>query len=223
VKKTILILGLMLFCSSAQAQNVPVFKNYQTRWLFDSELGSERLLGFKEPHVAVGSSFEQPLGKHFEIQGKFSYSPDDKINNGGDSISTDGLAIGWLTNRVGILGKVHHTQLWTPQFNKHATSPAVGAVLRVHEFGLAGRLYLDYVLPTGCTRCRIQGSRLQGIEGYQDLRYFSHFRIGIKISFFTFLEQGNPLSDAPRKRDVALTYALVLRFAPRSEDITRLY
>jgi hypothetical protein len=223
VRKMVLVLGILLFCSAAHAQNVPAFKNYQTRWLFDSEIGSEETLGFKLPHLAFGASFEQPVGKHFELQGGVSYSPDKKVNNGGQSFSTDALVIGWVRNGLGILGKVHSTNLWTPQYDKHAITPSFGSVFRVHEFGFAGRLYLDYVLPTGCTHCQIQGSRLQGVEAFNELKLWPHVRTGIKFGFYTFLEQGNPLSDQPRIRDIGGISTLVIRFVPRSEDVSQRY
>lgn len=202
---------------------MPALRTAGTRWLFDTEVGTDRDLGFRDPHLEFGTAIEQPLGKHFEIQGKISYSPDHKINNGGNSLSIDAVAIGWLCNRAGILGKIHDTRLWTPQFDKQATSPSVGAVFRMREFGLANRLYLSYVLPTGCTHCRIQGSRLQGVDGYWEFRLFSHLRVGTRMGIFTFLEQGNPLSNAPRTRKYAVTDAFVFRFVRHSEDSTEPY
>jgi hypothetical protein len=185
------------------------------RLLLDTEIGSETSLGYKLPSTAFGPSLEIPVAKRIEFQVSSAYSPDRKaITNDGNSLKLSGSAISFTNHLVGLIATIERNWLWTSQFDKSAWLPSAGVVIRDE-----GRLYLTYLLPTGCVwatpsnPCRIQSNRLQGIELKQDVRSASHARWGFKIGFYRFCDQGNP-NDPPagRKCHFAATTLVTLRF-----------
>jgi hypothetical protein len=140
----------LLSAATSYAQTSPAGNKWETRWLLDSETGSDAGLGFKEPHVAVGPSFERPIGLRFEVQGSIHYSPDKKsITNDCNSLPVQGLGIFWINGQFGISGALRHSNLWTSQFNKSAFGPAAGVVIREHFECMAGRLYIRFLMPAG--------------------------------------------------------------------------
>lgn len=188
----------LLFSAAATfAQGVPARRHSPTRWLLDSETGSQAGLGFKDPHFAAGPSFEKALGPRFELQGSVHYSPDRKIiTKDGNSLRVQGQGIFWTTWRLGISGSLRHSNLWTSQFNKSAFGPAAGVVIREQFQGMPGRLYVDFLLPTGCEwgpSCRMQSNRMKGPEVYWEHRVWTGVRLGLHVGIYHFLNQSNNL------------------------------
>jgi hypothetical protein len=189
-------------CSPLWAQAIATGRQSETRWLFESAIGSEAGLGFRLPHVALGIGFERPIRNQFELQGSISYSPDRKyITNDGNSVLARGAAIYWATEKLGLMGSVHCSRLWTSQFTKGGCWPVPGVVVRSDYFG-PSRIYMDYVIPTGCQwgpNCMIQSSRTQGPEFEMEARMWPHFRLGFHIGVYRILEESNPLKpEIPR-------------------------
>jgi hypothetical protein len=187
----------LLTAQPAVAQQVQTSTLSSTRWLFDSEIGTEANLGYKNPSTAYGFSVEQPLGKRFELQTSVYYSPDKKlITNNGNSLLVSGSGIVWATSRVGLFGNYGYTWLWTSQFDKSGSDPSAGAVIRDSLYG-PGRLYVSYLFPTGCVwatprnPCKIQSNRTQGVQLSQEMRISSHIRVGIEGGLYHFCDQSN--------------------------------
>jgi hypothetical protein len=169
----------------------------RARLLLNSEIGTATSLGFKLPAISVGPSVEIPVKSRFEFQSAVLYSPDRKlITDDGNAISLSGSAIGFATSRLGIIGKVERTSLWTSRFDESAWAPSAGVVIRNDYVG-PGRLHVTYVFPTGCVwatsgnPCTIQSKRLQGLEVRQDARLGLHKRWGFDFGVYHFCDQSN--------------------------------
>jgi hypothetical protein len=207
----------LLSAATSYAQTSPAGNKWETRWLLDSETGSDAGLGFKEPHVAVGPSFERPIGLRFEVQGSIHYSPDKKsITNDGNSLLVQGVGIFWINGRFGLSGNTLHSNLWTSQFNKSAFRPAAGVVIREHFEGMPGRLYLNFLIPTGCEwgpNYRIQSNRTKGPEVYWEHRLWPNLRLGLHFGVYHILNQSNNFRpDIPRTGEWTGNTHVVLRF-----------
>ncbi len=207
----------LLSAATSYTQTSPTGNKLGTRWLLDSETGSDAGLGFKEPHVALGISFERPIGLRFELQGNLHYSPDKKsITNDGNSLRVQGVGIIWINGRFGISGDLRHSDLWTSQFNKSAFGPAAGVVFRERFQGMPGRLYVDYVIPTGCEwglDCPMQSSRAKGPEVYWEHRLSPYIRLGLHMGVYHLLNQSNNLRpDIPRTGEWSGNTHVVVRF-----------
>ena len=175
-------------------ENLP---DQRPRLLLDSEIGSAASLGFKFPATSFGPSIELPVENHFEFQSSALYSPDQKlITNDGNALNVSGAAIGFVNSRLGIIGKLEHSSLWTSQFTETNWAPSAGLVLRNNYLG-QGRLYATYVFPTGCVwatttnPCPLQSKRLQGIDLRQDARFGPHQRWGFDFGLYHFCDQSN--------------------------------
>lgn len=170
--------------------------NHSPRLLLDGEIGSEAALGYDPPSTGFGPALEIPLGDSWEVQTRATYSPDRKaITHDGNSLKLEGSAIRFLNRRIGVMGKIDRNWLWTSQFNKRTLAPSPGILLRTESLG---RIYLTYLLPTGCVwatptnPCTIQSNRLQGGEFRQELRVTSHLRWGFRGGIYHFCDQANP-------------------------------
>jgi hypothetical protein len=189
------------------------------RLLLDGEIGSEAQLGYKLPSIGVGPSIEIPLESHFEIQASATYSPDRKaITDNGESLELGGSIIGFASERLGLIATLDHTALWTSEFDKKNWFPSAGLVLRNDYFG-PGRLYVTYLIPTGCVwataanPCPIQSNRLQGIQLHEDVRTWSHGRLGLESGIYHFCDEGNPNEpEAGRKCHVGATMLATFSF-----------
>jgi len=189
---------------SVGAQVLPNGNEPRTRWLLDFETGSNAGLGYKDPHTAIGISFERSMmQQHLEFLSQASYSPDKKaISNDGNTLTLSVTGLVWVSNQFAVTSSLRRATLWTSQFEKRSVAPTVGFAVRENVFGVPGRFYFDYLFPTGCqwgASCPIQSSRIQGPEGYWEHRMWPHFRLGLKFGYYRFLAQGNPLMpDIPR-------------------------
>jgi hypothetical protein len=184
--------------SSFLVRSQEVYPDRRPRLLLDTEVGSLRSLGYKFPSTAFGPAVEIPLAKHFELQASSAYSPDRKvITNDGHSFKVTGSAMRFIHQRFGLVAGIERSWLWTSQFDKSAWHPSAGIVIRNDYWG-PGRLYLNYVLPTGCVwatpsnPCQIQSNRMQGFEVRQDIRSSSYMRWGFKSGIYHFCDQANP-------------------------------
>lgn len=198
----------------------------RTRWLLDSEVGSDEGLGYKLPHTAFGVSLEKPIFRRFELQARISDSPDRKaITNDGNTLSTSVGAIAWLHRNFGLYDAMSYSRLWTSQFNKAGWFPRPGVVFRLRLLGIPTRMYLDYVVPTGTIDKKgIESNRLRGVEYFFDARMASvgplTIRTGLQWNLYHFLDQGDPLCDGtfgkrvtcPRIGHFTATSALTFRF-----------
>jgi hypothetical protein len=199
------------------AQDSQASRDSATRWIVDFESGSDSGFGFKLPHLAIGGTVERPVGKRLEIQAELSYSPDKKyITNDGNSIRMATTLIVWASQKVGISAEVGEDYLWTSQFNENDLAPAFGFVVRDYFEGAPGRLYLSYLVPTGCQwgpTCPIQSKRMQGVQGSWEHRLFPHFRLGFSMGVCRFLNQSNQLEPSvPRTQVWAGDVHLLMRF-----------
>jgi hypothetical protein len=221
-------LWVLAFAGSSVAQTVPTGKLPATRLLLDTETGSDAGLGYKMPHLAFGFSFEKPVGKHIELQGLTSFSPDKKyITNDGLSLVMKSTGLYWITHSFAVTGSIRRSNLWTSQFNKSSWGPAPGIAAREYSFGYPGRLYVDYLLPTGCQwgiNCRIQSNRTQGPEVYWEKRIASHFRLGFAFGFYHILNQSNELlPNIPRTGQWTGDTHVVMRFEFPRGSLDNLY
>jgi hypothetical protein len=220
-----LCLLVLAFAASAAAQALPVAKEPAMRWLVDFELGTKVGLGFKLPHTAFRLSYEQPIGARVELQGSVFLSPDkSNTTNDGESVGADLGVLLWETHRLAITGSVTASYLWTSQVRRGTTSPAFGVVIRDNFGNLPGRLYLTYMVPTGCewgVRCSVQSERLQGPQGYWEHRLYPQIRLGVHFGVYHRLYQSNPLlPNIPRSGQWTGDSYVVIRFEvpPRSLD-----
>lgn len=219
---------ILMFVPACDGQTQPTASRAEIRWLLDFETGSDSGLGYRFPHVAIGLSLERPVGKHFELQSRVSYSPDKKYATGdGNSLVMNWTGLVWATHRLGITGRLDHSNLWTSQFDKKSLAPSMGIVIRDDYYGFPGRLYLDYLFPTGCQwgeNCRIQSNRLLGPEVYWEYRLWSHFRLGAKIGVYRVLEQSNQLRpDIPRTGVWSGDSHLLMRYEIAPGELNQLY
>jgi hypothetical protein len=219
---------VLAFAGSLEAQTFSLDNSRVTRWMLETETGSESSFGFKLPHVGVGFSAERPVAKHFELQALVSYSPDKKyITNDGNSLKFNGTGLYWITRGFALTGGLHHSNLWTSQFNKSSTAPSAGVAFREAIGGLPGRIYLGYLFPTGCqwgSSCPIQSSRTKGVEFYWETRMSSHFRMGVEMGIYHFLSQSNQFRpDIPRIGSFGGITLLTLKYEFHRGDMDKLY
>ena len=146
----IVLAAMALSVASVPMSAQESYADHRPRLLLDTEFGSESYLGYKLPSAGLGLSIEIPVAKRFELQASSTYSPDKKaITNDGQSLKVSGSAVAFTTTRLGFIGTLEYTWLWTSQFNKSGLVPAAGIVLRNDYWG-PGRIYLTYLMPTGC-------------------------------------------------------------------------
>jgi hypothetical protein len=122
-----------------------------------------------------------------------------------------------------------HAWLWTSEFNETSWQPSAGAVART-TYGSAGRLYLNYIFPTGCVwatksnPCMIQSKRLQGPEITQEFQVLPHLRWGIEAGAFHFCDQSNENDRSiPRTCHWAFTEMVDFRFEFRGHSPDEIY
>jgi hypothetical protein len=166
--------------------------------LLDSRLGDDP--GYKFPSVALGVSLELPISNRVELQGGISYTPTKPLDtNSSDSLGLTGGGVFWITRRFGATAFLERGHAWTSQYNLKGWGPLIGIAIREHTHDSPGRLYLSYVIPTGCqwgTTCLIQSSRTTGGRIYWDHRVFMHWRFGFEFGLYRTLNQGDPLNPA---------------------------
>jgi hypothetical protein len=201
----ILLLTTFSLLTAVTARCQSDYLDNRPRLLFDTSIGSETALGYEFPSTSLGPSLELPLGNHFELQGSGIYSPDKKeITNDGDLASVSGSALGFVTQRFGVVGSIERGWLWTSEFDKEALFPSAGIVLRNDYFG-PGRFYVTYTFPTGCVwatptnPCTIQSNRLQGLTIRQETRSPMHTRWGFETGLYHFCNQANPNDPEPSR------------------------
>jgi hypothetical protein len=173
-------------------------------------------------------ALEQPLGKHWEAQGAFFWSPDHKyLTRDGNTVQVPVSGLFWPIPRLALTGGLEYVHLWTSQFNKTTWVPSAGMVLRFHWYEFPSRFYLSYAFPTGCqwgAGCPLQSSRLNGVEGFEESRIFPHWRIGMNGGWWRFAEQSNPLDPAAgRKWHNTGVFSLLVRYEFRAAKTDNLY
>ena len=222
------LLALLICATSIGAQETEKTPDQQQHWgygtssprfFLDADVGIRGELGFLPPSSDFGTSFEYPLLGMFEMQGAASFSPDrKKITHDGHSVSVDGKAIMWPYGRLGVFADVGWNRLWTSQFTEGGTGPSFGSVIRT-SYEYPGRLYISYLLPTGCVwatssnPCKLQSKRLQGFSFTQEFQFRPHIRWGVDAGVYHFCDQSNPDDPAvARKCHWAGTEMLFVRF-----------
>jgi hypothetical protein len=202
------------------------------RLMIETQLGTEKQLGFKPPDLGFGFSVEKPIGPHVELQSSVAYSPDKKyISNDGNGFRWGARVIWFPRRRFGISGEIRRSYLWTSQFEKSGWTTTAGVMIRDNLLGAAGRFSVDYVIPEGCVwavECLlpangIQSNRTQGPEFYQEIRALSlapgyTMRFGGRVSFYHFCDQANPFAPAPRTCHLVDTMALTVRLEFGGKD-----
>lgn len=215
----VVLAGLVFLFYFLPTMGQEVSSDHRPRLLLHGEVGNQASLGYLPPSSAFGLSTEIPMGKSWEFQANALYSPDRKaITNDGQSLKLDSSAIRFFNKRMGFIGGVNRSWLWTSQVNKTSWHPSAGVVIRNSYFGV-GRLYLTYVFPTGCVwttpgnPCSLQSNRLQGFEIRQEARGTPHARWGYRAGFYHFCSQANPNEPQfGRNCHWAVTVLALLRF-----------
>ena len=228
--------------------------NGGTRTMISSEIGTASGLGYKLPHLSVGLATETPLGKpvfsggtninltRWEADSAVFWSPDRKyITGDGESVLASGSVLWWANQTLSLTAGLRYGHLWTSQFQKSDWYPTAGIVLRDRWFGLPGRFYAVYIFPTGCqwnpppyvnssglqvqpSPCTIQSNRLSGIEGYQEIRQYGHWRLGIRAAWLNFANQANPNDRAAgRVWNNTGTVSVVIRYEFRAGSLDVAY
>jgi hypothetical protein len=228
-----LLLILILFASHLFAQALPGNESIPFgRLMVDTQIGSERELGFKPPDLGVGFTIEKPMGPHIELQTFAEYSRDKKyITNDGNNFIWGARGIWFPRWHMGISGEIRQSRLWTSQFYKSGWTPTAGVMIRDSFGSMPGRFWVDYLIPRGCVwaaECKlppdgIQSNRTQGPEFYQEFRALSlgpkyALRLGGKLAFYHFCDQANPLVIVPRACHLADTMALTVRIEFSGKD-----
>jgi hypothetical protein len=174
----------------------------------------------------------QPSGKlsRWEAQGEAKWSPDRKyITNDGNEAVIDATGLFWVIPRLALSGQVRYNWLWTSQFDKQGWAPSAGFVARDRFLGYPGRFYLDYLFATGCqwatasNPCVIQSNRTHGIEFFQEVRQFRHWRVGIRGAWYSFANQGNPQQPMRRVWNNTGTVYAVIRYEFRGGSVDESY
>jgi hypothetical protein len=190
------LLGFM-FVASSYSQTLPGGVP-PTRWLLDSQVGSDP--GYRVPSFAIGVSVERPITNLIEVQGAGSFSPTKTLStNDGHHFDVSGEGLFWITERFAATASLSRGYLWTSQYNLQGWSPSIGIAIREQFLGAPGRLYLSYLIPTGCqwgAGCPIQSSRETGARINWEHRVASHWRFGFEFGIYHVLNQGNPLDPA---------------------------
>ena len=182
--------------------------------------GVDTQLGYKFPTVNFTAGIEVPFAHRFEAQASGEYSIARKFITGdGHSSKVNGSLIVWAKRRIGLIATAEHSWLSTSQFKKDNFFPSAGIVLRGQSLG-PGRIYLTYLIPTGCVwatstnPCAIQSNRLQGLSYREEDRVWSRIRLGFGFSIFHFCDQGNPYArQVGRSCHMAMTMSGDFRFA----------
>jgi len=228
----LIILIILLFVPACHAQSVPAGRvEGGSRLLIDAQAGSASGLGYRLPDLVFGVTAEIPIKTRWEVQGAAKWSPDRKyITGDGNEAVIGARGVLWVNSWLAASGQVRYSRLWTSQFDKAAWVPSAGVVLRDRWYGLPGRAYFDYVFPTGCqwatvaNPCTIQSNRESGIEGFQEFRIYSHWRMGIRAAWVRFAEQSNQNDRAAGRiwRNTG-TVDVVLRYEFRAASLEAAY
>jgi hypothetical protein len=191
----ICLLALGIFCPGSMGQDK--FNDSPAQFLVNGQLGSQVMLGYDFPASAFGPSVEVPIESRFEVDAAGMYSPDHKPGTDDDkSLVLSGSVLGYATERLGFTASLERSWLWTTQFNESAWGPSAGVVIKNDIFG-PGRLFLTYLIPTGCVwatptnPCTLQSKRLQGGQFRQEIRAGRHARAGIEGGLYHFCDQAN--------------------------------
>jgi hypothetical protein len=219
---------VLFFVVCARSQALPPGKHNSTEWLLDTEFGSESGMGFKLPHTAFGVGFERSAGKSFEVQASIRFSPDKKyITNDGNSFVLRTKSVFWMTNHFGVTAGVVRGQLWTSQFTKGSWSPAIGISLKERSLDFPGRLYINYLAPTGCEwgpGCPMQSNRTHGPELEWEKLVWEHMRWGLHFGVYHVLNQSNPLRpDIPRTGQWTGDSYVIVRYQFHRGSLNKLY
>lgn len=195
------------------------------RWTFDTRIGSEPQLGFNAPSTSFGPSLEYPLGSQFELQGGVTFTPWESINSGsGHAIDIRASGIGWVNRRIGAWLGFRHDWLWSSPISRSGWSPSIGTVLR-DELYRPGRLYVNYLFPTGCaqlgTSCSVASSRTQGLEALQELRLSPHFRFGLQGGLYHYCD--NPVQLNQRECKFSPAGMVIIRLEFPSAGVASSY
>lgn len=189
---------VLVFVASSHAQTEQTGAAPTVQFLLDTQIAHEP--GYNFPTVKVGVSAELPISTRFELQGGISYTPTKAfVANTGDSLGATSGGVFWITRRFAATAFLERGHVWTSQYNLKGWGPLVGIVIREHSHDSPGRLYLSYVIPTGCQwgpNCLIQSSRTMGGRINWDHRVLVHWRFGAEFGLYRALNQGNPLDPA---------------------------
>lgn len=220
VVAAVLLMSINVFSQAVQPKN-KLDKLDEVRFLVGGQLGL--VSGYDIPTLQGNIGVEIPLSRHFEIQTRFSSGWTPKTDShSGYSFHQEARGIYWFSDKLGINGEFRQTYLYTKLYDKHAWAPTAGLAWRngwTGKDGMPGRMYLNWIFPTGCqwatasNPCRIQSSRLTGMEVNQEFRIGHHIRLGLIFGILRGLEQGNPNQpSAGRISYPAVDYEGVVRY-----------
>lgn len=216
----------LLVIAPSYPQTVQTGEAPTIQFLLDSSIGYDP--GYQFPSVIVGASVELPVSNHVELQGGISYTPTKPfVGSNSDRFGATGGAVFWITRRFAATAFLERGHAWASQYNLKGWGPSVGIAIREHTHDSPGRLYLSYVIPTGCQwgpNCLIQSSRTTGGKIYWDHRVLRHWRFGAEFGLYRSLNQGNPLDPAAgRTSQTILDGHIVSRLEFPSSHLDELY
>lgn len=224
-----IVFAILVFsmCQTASAQESPVALSYGTRWMLDTQYGSLPLFGVNSAATSFGPAVEYSVTSNFEVQGNLSLTPSQTANtttaSTGHSFGLGGAGIGWINERFGLSFSVQQSWLWASKLSASAWNPSLGMVVRDY-FHRPGRLYVNYLFPTGCSggsSCPSPLSRMQGIQSTQEFRLWRHFRLGLQGGVYHFCSEGAPLNQ--RTCQFSPAGLVMMRFEFSSADATTPY
>jgi hypothetical protein len=220
MKMLVTLFLLLVAILPTAAQDSQASLDTPSTWLFDSKFGSEVEFGNRFSTTVVGITVERPFLQRFEVQGNLSLLPQINVNNyNGHAFGIAGTGIGWINQHVGVSGSLEHNWLWTPQVDKSVWNPSLGVVFR-DELYRPGRLYVNYMFPTGCATagqgCLIPSDRTQGLRAAQEFRVFSHVRLGFQTGIFHLCNESPSDTGNTRSCHWGVADMFVVRFEVHS-------
>ena len=164
-----------------------------------ASIGNARSLGYKFPSTDFNVDGVFPIKGRVELSAGATYSPDHKyLTNDGNQLGVGATAVLWPTHRFGLEYSYDYSWLWTSQFSKSGRNFTPAVVIHDSLDGQPGRLYVGYILPSGCVwatssnPCTIQSGRLQGVSVGQTVQMSPRTAFSISTDVVHFCDQSNP-------------------------------
>jgi hypothetical protein len=179
------------------AEVPPIPKPTRFQGFLDTQFGSMSGLGYKFPHLAVGTGLRYDDSR-IGFEASADYSPDHKEGfNSGYVVTGGGFGNLWLTRNFGLTAGAAASRLQTPAYQKQATIPQAGLAFRFTGAGFPMRLYTNWIFPTGSysPATGIEPNRLRGPEAYWETQMYSYLAVGLRFGIFKGYNQGNSLCD----------------------------
>jgi hypothetical protein len=151
----------------------------------------------------VSGGIEQPIGKHLELDFTYRYSPVEKhvaLGSGHANLVYGGAYI-WLTDHIGLTGRVESSGYAVTRVSKRADYVFGGLAYRAKVGGLPARFTLSYTqqFENGVSTTGLETPHLKGLDFGFSVRLGCKgavcFRESSDFQFGHVLTQGNPVCD----------------------------